>query len=363
MDEQVHGELDAEGLRAVIAGLTPRQQTIAKLRFDWQLSPQEIASVMDLPVERCYAELKHVCRKLRREARRMQRGEHMPRYERLLYRYVAGIASKAERAEAASLLEHSSQARMIASAIRRQADGLGALLPAPVLAAAPAEAPSRLAEVVAGAKQQLADAGAHAKQQAAAVSARVGETLPPMPRGGVATVLSLCAAAGGTAGTYCAVEGVDPIKPLVGVIAPEEEKPAGGIRPVGGASAVAGSRSGARPAERGPARANRLRAPGSARAGSNRAAAPARASVGERVRPERRRRGDPAAAGTTALGRRGRGVRTVSRKRADHDPHALVQALHGSRRHPGADAGHLRRSCEREHGRQLHGADLRGRLG
>lgn len=79
MDDQVHGELDADGLRAVIARLTLRQQAIAKLRFDWQLSPREISSVMDLPVNRFQLKLKNA--KRARISRRFYKLFRTPRYE------------------------------------------------------------------------------------------------------------------------------------------------------------------------------------------------------------------------------------------------------------------------------------------
>ncbi len=216
MDERVIGELDAENYRSIIDSLSPRQRDVAKLRFDWGLAPREIAEVLALDRARCYEELENATKTLRRKAARVRSGEHLGSFEKVLRRYLAGTASEAEHAEAVHLLATSSQAKMIAVEMARQARDLGALLPAPALAVE--ESRGRALEVLSTIKQQLADTTATAKQHVTSAAGRVDPTpLSGTRPGAVAALVAGCVAVGGGGTAICVDQGINPLDAIPGV--------------------------------------------------------------------------------------------------------------------------------------------------
>ena len=222
MEESVEGRLDAENIEALIRSLTPLQAKVAKLRFDWGLTPEEISEVLGLKRRRVYKEVDRATVKLRAGATRVREGSHVRRYEKLLRRYLAGTASVAERAEAARLIETSSQARMIATEMFRTSRDVAAALPAPVVVDEASR--GRLAEGLVAAKQQLAESLAGAKDQASAAYVRasevpqqVGQHASALRPGSAALAISGCIATLG-GGTICAVEGVNPARVLYDVV-------------------------------------------------------------------------------------------------------------------------------------------------
>lgn len=88
----------------------------------------------------------------------------------------------------------------------------------------------RSAETLASFKQQISEAGAQLKQHASATYYRAVDPTPLAAArpGTVAAVIASCVAIGGTAATYCAERGVDPLGAAQGLIAstPEPEPPA-----------------------------------------------------------------------------------------------------------------------------------------
>lgn len=216
MDERVMGELDAEAYRSIIASLSPLQRDVAKMRFDWGLSAGEIAEVLAVDRERCYEAIENATRTLRRRAAKVRSGEHVPGWEKLLRRHLAGTASEAEHAEAVHLIATSSQAKMIAVEMARQARDLGALLPAPALAGQ--ESRARVFEIASTFKQQLADTATSAKQHVAGGAARVDPTpLSGARPGAVATLVAGCVALGGGGAAVCVDQGINPLDAIPGV--------------------------------------------------------------------------------------------------------------------------------------------------
>jgi len=216
MDERVLGELDAENYRSIIDSLSHLQRAAAKMRFDWGLSPREIAPLLSIERDRCYEELENATKTLRRQAAKVKSGEHVRAYEKVLRRHLAGTASEAENAEALHLMANSSQAKMMAVEMARQARDLGALLPAPALAVE--ESRARAFEIASTFKQQLADASASVKQHVAAAAARVDPTpLSGARPGAAATLIAGCLAVGGGGAAYCVDQGVNPLNAIPGV--------------------------------------------------------------------------------------------------------------------------------------------------
>jgi len=216
MEERVLGELDAENYRSIIDSLSALQRAVAKLRFDWGLSAREIASVLAIKPKHCYAELDKATKVLRPRAGKVKSGEHVRAYEKLLRRHLAGTASEAENAEALHLIGSSSQAKMMAVEMARQARELGALLPAPAMAVE--ESRARVFEIASTFKQQLADTATSAKQQVASAAARVDPTpLSGTRPGAVATLVAGCVALGGGGAAVCVDRGINPLDAIPGV--------------------------------------------------------------------------------------------------------------------------------------------------
>ena len=218
MEETVLGALDAESYEAIIASLSATGRLVAKLRFDWGLSAGEISELTGLDRRRCYKEIERATAQLRKGGRRVRRGEHVRGYEKLLRRFFAGTATEAERAEATSLIEHSSHARMIAVQMFRDAREVGALLPAPALG--DQHAHGTALELLSATKQHLLDGLTGAKQQATAAYVRasevpqqLGQHASALRPGAAAMAITGCLAVGsGTAA--CLIEGVNPVRPL-----------------------------------------------------------------------------------------------------------------------------------------------------
>jgi RNA polymerase sigma factor (sigma-70 family) len=219
VDEQVLGELDAENYRSVIRSLNPRQRAVAKLRFDWGLPTGEIAELLGIETKRCYRDLERATVKVRRQARRIQAGEHVREWEVLFDRYLAGSATAAQRAEAQLLLDTNPQARSIAVAMYRQTRQLAELLPVPALGEAANGQGSHLADLFEATRQQLTDGAGAAKQHAAGALARVDPTPLAGARPGAATAAIVgCLAISGGAATYCVENGVNPFDGVEGLV-------------------------------------------------------------------------------------------------------------------------------------------------
>jgi RNA polymerase sigma factor (sigma-70 family) len=207
-DEQVEARLLAGLVREVLAELTPRQQQVAKLRWGWGLSREEIAATLALSPRTVKRELRRASERLEAEGDVVREGRWCERRRSLITAYALGVLSENRAARARRHLDSCPGCRALVLEQRRRAEWLAALLPAcwsappdtgrwDALVGALDEVRERAVELAIGAKQQLALASARASDPTPLAGARPGA---------VAFVVAGCVAAGG--GTYCAVEGL-----------------------------------------------------------------------------------------------------------------------------------------------------------
>jgi DNA-directed RNA polymerase specialized sigma24 family protein len=150
--------------------------------------------------------------------------------ESLVLRFACGLASAPEAEQARAHLERCARCSAFSERLDAWREKVGALLPLPVAeAAAPGlveRVTHRVAHAVSSVKQQVLGGGAQLKEQAA--TATYARSADPTPLAGVrpgaalAVVMS-CIAVGGSAATYCAQHGVDPLAAARGLIAGTQE--------------------------------------------------------------------------------------------------------------------------------------------
>lgn len=151
------------------------------------------------------------------------------RGEPMVVRFVCGVSTPDESAQAREHLAHCDRCALLSEKLIAWREKAGAMLPAPVAEGASPGVLERLAhkatEGVATFKQQILDSGAQLKQQATTTYTRAAEYAPTLAGGrpGTATALiaSCLAVGGGTA--YCVDQGVDPLGAARGLIASAPE--------------------------------------------------------------------------------------------------------------------------------------------
>jgi len=151
------------------------------------------------------------------------------RGEPLVVRFVCGVSTPDESAQAREHLSHCERCTLLSEKLMAWREKAGAMLPAPVAEGASPGVLERLAhkatEGAATFKQQILDGGAQLKQQATTTYTRAAEYAPSLAGGrpGTATALvaGCLAVGGGTA--YCVDQGVDPLGAARGLIASAPE--------------------------------------------------------------------------------------------------------------------------------------------
>ena len=151
------------------------------------------------------------------------------RGEPMVVRFVCGVSTPDESAQAREHLSHCDRCTVLSEKLIAWREKAGAMLPAPVAEGASPGVLERLAhkatEGAATFKQQILDGGAQLKQQATTTYGRAAEYAPSLAGGrpGTATALiaSCLAVGGGTA--YCVDQGVDPLGAARGLIASAPE--------------------------------------------------------------------------------------------------------------------------------------------
>ncbi|MGC1851336.1 MAG: sigma-70 family RNA polymerase sigma factor [Solirubrobacterales bacterium] len=153
------------------------------------------------------------------------------RGEPLVVRFVCGVSTPDESAQAREHLSHCERCTLLSEKLIAWREKAGAMLPAPVAEGASPGVLERLAhkatEGAASFKQQILDGGAQLKQQATTTYTRAAEYAPSLAGGrpGTATALVAGCLAVGSGTAYCVDQGVDPLGAARGLIAsaPEAE--------------------------------------------------------------------------------------------------------------------------------------------
>jgi RNA polymerase sigma factor (sigma-70 family) len=164
------------------------------------------------------------------------------RGEPLVLRFAYGLASTAEAEQARLHMKGCHRCEVLWERLDAWREKAAVVLPAPAIEQASPGFLGRLAhrtvdglasvkqQVLGGAsqaKQQVAAGASQAKQQAATTYYRAVDPTPLAGArpGTVAAVLISCVTIGGSAATYCAQNGVDPIGAAAGLIPGSEEEP------------------------------------------------------------------------------------------------------------------------------------------
>lgn len=150
------------------------------------------------------------------------------RGEPMVMRFVCGISTPDESAQAREHLSHCGRCELFSEKLIAWREKAGAMLPAPVAEGASPGVLERLAQKSAegfsSLKQHVLDGGAQVKQHATTSYYRAVDPSPLAAArpGTVASVIASCIAIGGSA-TYCVEQGVDPLGAAKGLIASAPE--------------------------------------------------------------------------------------------------------------------------------------------
>lgn len=204
-DEQVEARVLGGLVREVLAELTPRQRQVAKLRWGWGLSREEIAAALGLSRRTVKRDLLRASERLAVEGEVIRAGRWCERRRSLVTAYALGVLSPAQQRRARLHLDGCPGCRALVIQQRHRAGLLAGLMPAPV-PTAPMEVGASMMAVVEQLRDRTAELALGAKQQVALGVARASDPTPLAGArpGAVAFVIVGCMAASG--GTYCAVE-------------------------------------------------------------------------------------------------------------------------------------------------------------
>jgi RNA polymerase sigma factor (sigma-70 family) len=195
----VDADVEAVRVREILGELTARQQTIVKLRFFFDRSPDEVQSLLGI-TERAYRrDLERALALVGERFALVRDGRFCDSRGSLIRAYVAGIAGPNRMRKAREHLATCPACRHYALELRTATGKVAALTPMPVLAVDH----ERFGAVV--------DAFMATKQHAVSLAARVDPASPVTVAGArpgaLAAALGACLALGGGA-TYCVVEGL-----------------------------------------------------------------------------------------------------------------------------------------------------------
>jgi RNA polymerase sigma factor (sigma-70 family) len=222
IDERVASTFDDARIREIVAELPERQQTIIKLRFFFDRTPDEIQRFMGM-TERVYRrELERATRHIADRVELVRSGAFCDSRRSLVLAYVTGVAGPHRMAEARRHLESCPGCAAWARELRANVGRAAAVLPLPFVGVdvfrasahrytiAPRHARERLSELVSRSRD-------HALNAAVRMEPTKAIGFSGVRPGAAAAMIAGCLAAGSGA-TYCAVAGVpSSIRALLGI--------------------------------------------------------------------------------------------------------------------------------------------------
>jgi RNA polymerase sigma factor (sigma-70 family) len=221
-DDLAAASMDSARMREIVGELPERAQTIVKLRFYFDRTPEEIQGYLRIS-ERAYRrELERALRKIAEVYRLVRDDAYCDSRRSLILAYVAGIAGPSRMDRARAHLATCPGCARWAAELRTAAEKAAAVLPLPPLALD--QGP--LSRLVESAGATVADLTGGAKAHATALATRVDAATPQYASaarpGTVAAAIAGCVAIG-TGATYCVTEGVPtPVTSLVQAQQPKE---------------------------------------------------------------------------------------------------------------------------------------------
>jgi RNA polymerase sigma factor (sigma-70 family) len=237
-EELIELEDDAElGMLVseVSASLSDRRRDVLALYGAGYKRPQ-IADRLGVPERVVKRDLLAIMDEARTTLARLA-GGGCDRGEPMVMRFVCGISTPDESAQAREHLSHCGRCELFSEKLVAWREKAGAMLPAPVAEGA---SPGVLRQVAESAgeklsalKQHVLDGGAQVKQHATTTYYRAVDPTPLAGArpGTAAAVIASCLALGGGTAAYCVDQGVDPLGAAKGLIAsapegqPEQTEP------------------------------------------------------------------------------------------------------------------------------------------
>lgn len=213
-DEAADARMEGARVREIVGELSPRQQTIVKLRFFFDRSPGEIQELLGLTDRAYRRDLERAMALVSERYELVREGRFCDSRMSLIRAYVAGIAGPNREREAREHLATCPACRRFALDLRRATGKVAVLLPLPIFAG---DGGSRgrfahVLELFSGPREATGQALSGARQQAAMLTTKVDGGSPftafaSARPGSVLAALSACVAVG-TGGAYCAFNGL-----------------------------------------------------------------------------------------------------------------------------------------------------------
>jgi RNA polymerase sigma factor (sigma-70 family) len=218
-DELADAQLEGTRVREILGELSARQQTIVKLRFFFDRSPEDIQRLLSL-TERVYRrELERALAVVSERYELVREGRFCESRASVVRAYVAGIAGPNRARDAREHLAGCPACRRMALELRRAAGQVAAVLPMPPVLHARDEL-TPIVDLIMSLRDVAGRLVGSIRNQLAGLPTRVDPsaslTLAGARPGAVAATLGACIAVGGGA-TYCVVDSVPkPVRDLVG---------------------------------------------------------------------------------------------------------------------------------------------------
>jgi RNA polymerase sigma factor (sigma-70 family) len=225
-EDQAQTQLLAAYAHDLLSDLSARQQAVVKLRWAWGFSRREIAGVMGISEKAVKRELERSGTVLAEGAEQVGSRRWCQRRRSLVTAYAMEILSARQAARAELHLHACAGCRALVHELRRRAEEVAAVAPAPALTHVPGDGPfPAVLDGLEKIRGHAVDLVSGAKHQAVSLSVRASDPTPLAGArpGAVAAAVAGCLAVG--AGGYCAVQGIAPVPLKPGQAKPVAAKP------------------------------------------------------------------------------------------------------------------------------------------
>jgi Sigma-70, region 4 len=211
-DELAAARFDDARVREIVGELPPRQQTVVKLRFFFDRTPDEIQQLLGMSERTYRRELERALRALSEGLSLLREGRLCETRASLIRAYVAGVAGPGREKKAREHLASCPGCARWAAELAAGAERAAALLPFPGLVAGAHGSLDGAPRWVEGLRERTNDLLASVKQHVMSLVARADPSAPHYALaarpGAAAAAVAGCLAIGGGA-TYCVLHGVD----------------------------------------------------------------------------------------------------------------------------------------------------------
>jgi RNA polymerase sigma factor (sigma-70 family) len=218
-EDQAQLREDVKSALELLDELTPLQQRIVKLRWGWQVPRKEAARLLGISERALRREIEDAATVIARNAELVEQGRWCEQKRSLILAYSFEILSPSRAAKAAQHLDTCPACRQLALQLRRRIVDVGAVVPLPLSLLQPVrrDLVAPLGEHLASVRETVSDVVAVVKHHVLGVFARTpaAEAATTQLAGGglrgsgsMLAAVAACLVAGGSAATYCTLEGV-----------------------------------------------------------------------------------------------------------------------------------------------------------